>query len=551
MAMNLSLVCVEDAITNIGFRKLSGYVKKELNYDTNIYYAAQGDNYRSYSKMIFGKWGQPPDRSEEWARRVAERVGDADIVAFSSMTPYADSTKKIIQHVRDFNSKAYIVWGGIHPIIDPEDAIQSADAICTGEGELAFEEFLLKFNKGKDFTSVKNFWFNVDGEIIRNQHRPLMSGEEMDDLPPLQYGEDEKIFRFGDGFIPLTPKIYRQYNGLGYNTLWSIGCPLHCTFCANTKFIENHSNYTQVRHPSPEYLVKEIKQALEVHPFLSSVILYDDSLMALHPDTLRALGEQWKKNLDIPFTVMGVIPNYVTREKIEILLDAGMHQLRMGIQSGSREMLEFYQRPAPPDQVKEAAEIINDYQKYMIPPAYDIIVDNPVEEKKHVEENIELLRDLPQPYGLNVFSLTTIPGTKLEEQMDERGLSICSVRDSTYSDLAPTLGNCLIYLVSTFSLPNWIFNELLSRSKPAKDTNNFYFFSLVLLRLLHYLKRGLYNIRHMKFSIVGGSLGYILWVLGILDWGRKHLTPNFSLNGDQSNIEDNKVVSRYDGTHTR
>lgn len=529
--MKISLVCVEDAITNIGFRKLAAYVNKELNYNTDIYFAAQGNNYRSYYNMIFGEWGQPPKHPEKSARHIAEEVApNTDVIGFSSMTPYASFTKKIINHVRSVNPDAYIVWGGIHPIIEPEDAIQYADAICTGEGEFAFEEFLDKFGNGRDYTKTKNFWFNRGGDIIRNQHRPLMSGKEMDDLPLLQYGTDEKIYHEDKGFVPLSPEIYRSYNGLGYHAIWSIGCPLHCTFCANTKFIENHSDYTQVRHPSPSYLVDEIQQALDVHPYISSVIIQDDSLMALHPDTLRALGEEWKQRLDIPFTVMGVIPNYVTEEKIEIMLDAGMNRLRMGIQNGSQEILEFYQRPAPPDKVREAAEIISQYQDYMIPPAYDIIVDNPIEEKKHVEENIDLLRDLPKPYGLNLFSLTTIPGTKLEDQLEERNLSVCSVRDATYSDLPPTLANCLIYLVGTFPLPDWLYQKLRSRAKPAKDEDTFFPFLLVVTRLMHYVKRGLYNLRFFEYSIIGGSFGYFLWKIGILKPARDHLSPDFDLD---------------------
>lgn len=542
--VRVSLVCVEDAITNIGFRKLAGYVNKELDYQTDIYYAAQGNNYRSYYNMIFGKWGQPPEHPEDAARRVAEEIAPGkDVIGFSSMTPYASFTKTIIGHVREVNPAAYLVWGGIHPIIDPEDAIEQTDAICTGEGEFAFEEFLSKYENGKDYTDVKNFWFNRDGDIKRNPNRSLMSGEDMNDLPLLQYGEDEKIYREGEGFVDLTPEIYRSYNGLGYHAIWSIGCPLHCTFCANTKFIENNSNYTQIRHPSPAYLVDEIEQALEVHPFLSSVIIQDDSLMSLHPDTLRALGEEWKSRLDLPFTVMGVIPNYVTEEKMEILLDAGMHRVRMGIQHGSEEILEFYQRPAPPERVRNAAEILHKYRKYMVPPTYDIIVDNPVEEKKHVEENLGLLRDLPSPYAINLFSLIAIPGTRLEEQLEERDLSVCSVKEATYSDMPATVSNILIYLVATVPLPDWLYERLLSRAKPAKNVNNFHPFALIVARVLHYVKRGLYNIRFLRFSIVGSNFGYVLWYLGFLGILRDLLIPQFSIDSD-SELQHESSKSR-------
>jgi radical SAM superfamily enzyme YgiQ (UPF0313 family) len=531
--LKISLVCVEDAISNIGFRKLAGYVNKELPYDTDIFYAAQGNNYRSYYNMVFGKWGEPPEHPDEAARRVAETVATGkDVVGFSSMSPYASFTKKIISHTRRINPDAFLVWGGIHPIVDPDDAIQHVDAICKGEGEFAFAEFLSRYEHGKDFTDVKNFWFNRDGEIIRNQQRPLMGGEELDELPLLQYGEDEMIYREGEGFVELTPDIYRSYNGLGYNAIWSIGCPLHCTFCANTKFIENNSNYTQIRHPSPSYLVDEIEQALDVHPFISSVIIQDDSLMSLHPDTLRALADEWKNRLDIPFTVMGVIPNYVTEEKMEILLDAGMNRLRMGIQNGSEEILDFYQRPAPPEKVREAADIINRYRKYMVPPTYDIIVDNPIEEKKHVEENIQLLRDLPDPYALNLFSLTTIPGTKLEEQLEQKDLSVCSISEATYSDLPATISNCLIYLIGTFPLPDWLYERLLARAKPAKNADRFHPAFMTLSRVLHFTKRGLYNLRFLKFSIIASSIGYALWWIGLLKPLRKYCTPDFSLEED-------------------
>lgn len=531
--MEISLVCVEDALLNIGFRKLAAYVKKELRYDASIYYAAHGDSWRSYSNMILGKIGNPVgEDDEEQARRMAEPIADADIVAFSSMSPYAPLTRRIIKHVRQVNPDAYVIWGGIHPIIQPEDAIQHADAICTGEGEYAFEEFLAKYEAGRDYTDTKNFWFKENGEVVRNDHRPLMTEEQMDDLPLLQYGEEERIFRGREGYVPLSPKIYREFNGLGYNTIWSIGCPLHCTFCGNTKFIENHSKYTQVRHPSPSYIVDEIEQALEVHPYVSTVIFHDDSFMALHPDTLRDFADEYKRRLDLPFTVMGVIPNYVTEERMEILLDAGMHRLRMGIQNGSEEILEFYKRPAPPKRVRKAARILNKYQDYMMPPTYDVIVDNPVETTKNVRENVDLFRDLPRPYYLNLFSLRVIPNTELEEQLDERNLSICDISENSFNDCSPTVANSLLYLVSTFPLPDWLYETLLERSKPAEEDQTFRPGFLILCRMLHLLHIARFHLRHFEFSIIGKQVGYFLWKLGILDAWRKHFTPEFDLDRD-------------------
>ena len=63
----------------------------------------------------------------------------------------------------------------------------------------------------------------------------------------------------------------------------------------------------------------------------------------------------------------------------------------------------------------------------MIPPDYDIILDNPVETREDVVDNLNLLYDLPRPFTLNVYSLRTIPNTELERQLKELNISISEI----------------------------------------------------------------------------------------------------------------------------
>jgi len=94
------------------------------------------------------------------------------MVAFSSMSSYAKLTTELIRHIRICNPSCYIVWGGIHRIVVPEYAIKYAVAICTGEGEFAFEQFFDAFKEGRNFTGTRNFWFKEKGEKIRNGFLP-------------------------------------------------------------------------------------------------------------------------------------------------------------------------------------------------------------------------------------------------------------------------------------------------------------------------------------------------------------------------------------------
>ena len=116
---------------------------------------------------------------------IAQGLRHADLVGFSSMTGYAELTRSVIRRVRELNPSSYIVWGGIHPIIEPEDAIQAdVDAICTGEGEFAFEQLIVGLEEGRDVTGTPNFWFRgKDGEPIKSKFLPLQTAEEMETLP--------------------------------------------------------------------------------------------------------------------------------------------------------------------------------------------------------------------------------------------------------------------------------------------------------------------------------------------------------------------------------
>ena len=373
--LEIRLACVEDGLDNIGFRKFAAFVKS-IHENTKVTYITTG-NVRSLIKIMSEKGAGSLDKKDIY--NIAKFLAEGDLVGLSSMTQYSLTMYEIIDSIRKINSKAYIVWGGIHPIIHPEDAIKHADAICTGEGEFAFKTFLELFKNGEDYTTAPSFWFRKDDRIIKNKNLPLMKSTEMDKLPPLMYQDGEIIYHQGKDFKSIRNEDYLDHTGLAYNTVWTIGCPLHCTFCGNTKFIEYDNAYRRLRHSSPRTIVDEIKRAISKRPHISVIGFHDDSFLGLRYEVLEQLCKLYKEEVKIPFAVYGVIPTYVREDKIALLVDAGMNRVRMGIQSGSENILEFYKRPTKLHRIKESTEILNKFKKYMIPPAYDIIVENPVE----------------------------------------------------------------------------------------------------------------------------------------------------------------------------
>ena len=534
--MKIHMVSFEDGITATGFRKMAAFMER-VNPDMKLFYVGT-NSYRSFWYSITRRTGTAVKFGPDQIDEIANGIAGAELVAVSCMTGYADTARKVIARVRQLNLDAYIMWGGIHPIIYPENAIEAdVDAICTGEGELAFEEWIDRYSRGEDFTKLQNFWFKQkDGTIIRNGFRPLMSAAELETMPFQKYAGEEWIYSPDhNGFRRVTLSDYLQNNGLAYQAIWSIGCPLHCTFCGNTVFIANDPKYKRIRHTSPEYIVNEVKAAMKVHPHINTVLFHDDSFMAIPLPELTEFAKRWREEIGLNFCVYGVIPSYVQQDKLEVLTWAGMNRVRMGVQSGSQRILDFYRRPTPIARVERAATDLAKFSRYHINPAYDIIVDNPIETRQDVVDTLELIYRLARPFTLNLFSLRVIPNTVLEKQMKENGIDLEQI-NANYTSLRPTFSNVLLYVLLVWRIPRKWFDRALQHVRAFSEPQKMHPIALFLARQPWLIKQGLRHLRFGEFSVITGYSGFILWKTGLLGLWKK-------LFGRRLKVDEAKIES--------
>jgi hypothetical protein len=348
------LVCLEDGITSCGFRKLAAYAER-LHRGTESHYVSTR-SYRTVRAAVSGKMGTLStllDRDQ--VEEVAQGLRHADLLGFSSMTGYAALTRSVIQRVRELNPSAYIVWGGIHPIIEPEDAITAdVDAICTGEGEFAFEQLFDGLKGGRDVTGTRNFWFKTrDGGVIKNPFLPLQTAEEMETLPlpavrrRLRADLPEGLgLRAGHGRRLSAQRRARLPSAL----VDRLPAPLQLL-----RQHEVHRATTpptgRLRHPSAATSSTRSRTRSGAIPHVSQVSF---PRRQLHGDPLRGArrvrGAVARRGATAVLRVR-VIPTYVKRDKFELSDLGRMNRIRMGIQSGSKAILDFYKRPTPPEKI--------------------------------------------------------------------------------------------------------------------------------------------------------------------------------------------------------
>ncbi len=88
------------------------------------------------------------------------------------------------------------VFGGFHPTLAPESVIvdPATDIVCRGEGEFAMLELIEAIEKQKDYRKIPNLWVKKqNGEIIKNQLRPLIENLDSLPFPDREFINQEKI----------------------------------------------------------------------------------------------------------------------------------------------------------------------------------------------------------------------------------------------------------------------------------------------------------------------------------------------------------------------
>ena len=426
--MKIKLVSVKQGISAIGFRKIIAIVRQTYP-DADVYFIPLSAGLLISSKT--------DSLIEDDIEIIFDELKDADIVLFSSVTLAAEYIEKICIKLKAYNPNIYIAWGGAHATLLPEEAILYTDCVCVGEGEKVILDIIKDRPKG----------------IISG---PLLTSEELDKSPYAYNDYDCLVYR-DRKFKPLDERDYAKYHGLLYRNIWSRGCPFSCTYCSNSALKKISKDYAKLRHPSVDYIIGETKEALKKYSFTTTVNFDDDNLIALPLPLIEEFCQKYKEQIGIPFAVTGVHPSFVTREKVECLMKAGMKRVRMGIQSGSEETLKFYNRPAGVNKIIESSNILAELAKkyHTVPPLYDIITDNPLESIEEQFKTLKLVNNLKRPFRLTVFSLRAMRKTKLEDILGRD-----TKEESSYLDTQPTLMNILLCLLPIIKIPNVLLDKL-------------------------------------------------------------------------------------------
>ena len=429
--MKITLVSLDHELFVVGVRVLSSCLRKKGHQVQLIFMPKEIGTSKSDTKF-------QALYSDTVLAELVHLCSDSNLIGFSLMTNQFIQASYVTNYLKKNLACVPVIWGGIHPTVEPEICLEFADIVCLGEGEQALVELVELMEQKAPYLHVKNLWFKSNGEIIRNPLRLLL--QNLDAIPFPDYsGEDNFVIAKGH-IVKLTSKKLIAYEGeryrptggdISYPIMTSRGCPFACTYCCNSVYHRLYAGQKHLRWRSASNVIEELRMVQTKIGSISFVIMVDDNLTARTESKLKEFCELYKKEIGLPFFAQ-VSPLTINDEKMKILLSSGCIKVVMGVETGNERIAHMYGRANMHAALHEAISVIEKYRKYMpLPPSYQFIIDNPYETIEESIETLQLAVSLPRPWSNPIYSLMLFPGTPLYEKALSDGL-ISNKRSEVY-----------------------------------------------------------------------------------------------------------------------
>jgi len=318
------------------------------------------------------------------------------LIGIALTTPTVGAGREITTRIKREFPKVPIVWGGIHPTINPEECVQWADMICQGEGEHPMVELA----QDPERTDVLGIWRRTKHTIIRNPIRPLE--QNLDGLPYASWGQNELLIDWNRN-VPLPASNRPYFRGIFF-TMTQRGCPFSCTYCFNHLRKAQHKGERYVRRRSVDNVLTECEQRMR--DFDLPGFAFMDDVLVKDREWLEEFAEKYPRRIGLPFGGYAH-PSLSDEAMIRLLVGVGLRFITLGIQSGSRYIAhEVYNRRHSFEGILELARW---GEKYGLDVNYDLLSNCDYESEADCLETLSLLHQLPRARLIQVKGLGVFP----------------------------------------------------------------------------------------------------------------------------------------------
>ncbi|MBU1863841.1 MAG: B12-binding domain-containing radical SAM protein [Candidatus Omnitrophica bacterium] len=349
-----------------------------------------------YTVRVFEFLDETYPPNVRYNRRIWKALYDfkPDFIGFSVISSTFTIVQRMIQVIRSKMPEVIIICGGKHVVCKPDDLLRSGADYCTvGESEITIVELLDALNFNVRIDTIKGIAYRNNGGMHMTDTRPFL---------PLDY-----ILRPAFDLVDYERYVDFRFQGIPGHYLrtgfifGSRGCPYQCTFC--TTNIRG-----AYRERSIDNLLDEMEWQIKEYKVEAFVIL-DDIFYFRDERAEEFCIKIVKRNLNINFFCHARVDR-VSKKTVELLKQAGLLLLAVGVESGSQKILNAINKGTTIEQIEHAFSIYNDVG---VETFAFIIVGHPDETEEDRNLTREVLKRIKPTY-VPVSYYMPMPGTPSE-----------------------------------------------------------------------------------------------------------------------------------------
>lgn len=307
----------------------------------------------------------------------------------------------LAEHLKHLDPQLPVVWGGVHPSIDPGMCLNEPfiDITVDGDGEEACVDLAHCLSNGGDLGQVLGIVYKVDGRLVRTPKRPMFV-----DLD--KYAPDWSLINMNEHIVEYEGQRTAEF-------ITSRGCPFNCSFCS----VPVTSNRRWRKH-SDDFVRDGLGYLRHQHD-VTNIIFCDDLISTNTKRMLELL--QVSREVGMSIATCQIRLDGINREVLDSLVVSNVKRIFIGIESGSDRMLKLVRKGFNRRRIIEQFKLIAEYPIAVTAP---LIIGYPTETWDDIRQTMDLavtMADIIPATVVTVQTYNPYPGSDLYQLAIQEG----------------------------------------------------------------------------------------------------------------------------------
>ncbi|MBU0729474.1 MAG: radical SAM protein [Proteobacteria bacterium] len=327
------------------------------------------------------------------------RVAKPDAIFMETTTPSIEADYENLKALKDATG-AVIIVGGPHATYFHKEVIEECAAIDVVIRHEFDTKIAAVVSNLVDLSEVKGITFRRGSEVVDNG-----DGEVCQKLDEIPFPDRETVpwHWYVEAWFTRQPFM---------NMMTSRGCPFHCAFCLWPQAMYGHKQ----RFRSIDNVMAEIHHLVDSYG-LKEINIDDGTFTTNKKRVIEFCQRLRKEKIDIIWTCNGRVDT-LDDEMLAEMKASGCRMIRLGVESGSQEVLDKIKKGLTLKQIEEGVAMV---KKHGIQALGGFMFGFPYDTRETVEQTIAFAKKL-SPDQVQFSINMSYPGTSLYEYAKENDL---------------------------------------------------------------------------------------------------------------------------------